>query len=273
MTGYALVLRHGDWLRTGYAERNQSFDWSNPPSLQIIPDEVREFAQAIIGNLIPTILIFVLAYVLLYRQIQRLRSEQEAERLAGKIADIVGAEVRKIGESSRMVERSGREPLLLTDLDWLHEGNDILRVEAEIRTEVWIVSPHLLNDTGMQYEGTLDGYSTVQIAQENLRKNVRYTFVVPDTDQIRVLLPQLRRNYNVARNKPRIVLIPPDIFQALTVTEVAIYDPDLKDHRTPLVFMELPVAIAHNFWAQLDDVTAAAFVTRVRKIIEEYPVS
>ena len=143
-------------------------------------------------------------------------------------------------------------------------------MEAQILTEVWVVSPHLANDSGTQYEGGLDRTSTVGTVQENLRRKVGYTFVVPDTDQIRALLPQLHRNYDLPRKRPLVVLVPPGVFQTLAVSEIAIYDPDLKSRQTPLVFMELPVAIAHNYWALLDDGTAATFVTRVRNVIKDY---
>ena len=116
-------------------------------------DEIREFAQSIISNLIPTILVFILAYVLLYRRIQRLRSEQETERFAGRVAEIVTDQMQRMGQDTRLIERSGRRSLPLSGIDWLYDADDILQVEAQIFTEVWVVSPHLANDSGTQYEG------------------------------------------------------------------------------------------------------------------------
>ena len=85
-----------DWFLVGGAVLlliALSFAYFGIPPLRLVSDEMREFAQSIISNLIPTILVFILAYVLLYRRIQRLRSEQETERFAGRIAEIVATEV------------------------------------------------------------------------------------------------------------------------------------------------------------------------------------
>jgi hypothetical protein len=84
-------------------------------------------------------------------------------------------------------------------LDWQYDGSALLEVEkgSDVQ-QIWIVSPHLANDTGTAYEVLADrpsALSTIDAVQYNLERKVHYTFVVPNAGHIRARLPQLRRNY------------------------------------------------------------------------------
>jgi len=66
-----------------------SLGYFGVPSLAFLDQATKDFLQAVITNLVPTLLIFVLAYALLYRRIEKLRSERETQRLVQATADEV----------------------------------------------------------------------------------------------------------------------------------------------------------------------------------------
>jgi hypothetical protein len=237
------------------------FGVSYAPSL---PDDWRSFLQDIVTNLIPTLLVFVLTYVLLYRRIQKLQSEKEMEALAKNIADDVALQFRRTLTSLRDVVPSAESA-------WLYSAPDILELESKVKSkEIWIVSPHLLNDTGTMYESQPGSVSTVKTGQKNLRRGINYTFIVPDTEQIQKLLPQLRSNYEGYEGSLRVITLPVTAFDRLAFSEMAIYNPRMEGrYNPPRVFLELPVAVPHAYWVELADDVASVITARVQQIVDD----
>ncbi len=154
---------------------------------------------------------------------------------------------------------------------WFYTAEEILEFEERINTaEIWIVSPHLLNDTGTQFETDPEGASTIDAAIANLKRQIDYTFIVPDTNKIRAALHQLRQNYQGHAGSVHSIVIPPDIFESLTISELAIYNPRMENRRPRRVFMELPICIPHAFWIEVAEDIAYEIVARVNKVIEKH---
>jgi hypothetical protein len=153
-----------------------------------------------------------------------------------------------------------------TGFSWLYPGSSMLRLEEGVKCkDIWIVSPHLLNDTGTTYEGR-QGVSTIATVDKNLKRKIIYTFIVPDTERVKTLMFHLYQTHASHREQIRVIQLPPATFQNLAISEVAIYDPN---GRNPQVFMELPVLDAHAYWIKLDEGVAFPLVERVRKVVEE----
>ncbi len=235
------------------------------PSFSSLGQDKVVFIQAVISNLVPTLLVFILAYAVLYRRIQKLRSEREAELLTKSIADEVSIRFRStLGSLTNVIPSA--------EFAWLYRGNDLLRFESEIKTkEIWIVSPHLRNDTGTQFVATL-GTNTITTVQKNLRRRISYTFIVPNTDTIQALLPQLRKNYGGYPDQLHVITLPTEAFDCLAFSEIAIYNPRMEGSHLPHVFLELRVAVDHAYWVELIDEVAYTIIARVQQIIDKNPV-
>lgn len=94
------------------------------PSLTFLSATQQGFLQAVISNLVPTLLVFILAYALLYRRIQKLRSDRDTELLAGKVAEAV---VNRVGANT-------------ADTIFLEETPEALREDLKRARELWFVS-------------------------------------------------------------------------------------------------------------------------------------
>lgn len=153
-----------------------------------------------------------------------------------------------------------------TQHDWLWKDVDLLiEVEGKAKgSDVWVVSPHLLNDTGTQYVQT-----TIATIQKNAERGIIYTYIVPDTNEIRKLLPHLESNFSKTINQLKVIRLHPATFQNLTRTEVAIYNPKMVDGQAPQAYMQLPVNPSYTYWAKVTDDMSFEFVERIAKIIEE----
>ena len=103
--------------------------------------EFRTFSQSVITNLVATLIAFVIAG-LLYHQIRKLQSERAIESLAKNVAEEVGIHFRRTITSLQ-------DAIPSAERGWLYRADELLKLENESKsTEIWIVSPHLLNDTG-----------------------------------------------------------------------------------------------------------------------------
>lgn len=160
-----------------------------------------------------------------------------------------------------------REQASLKDLGWLRDPTAMLELEAT-SSEVWIISSHLLNDTGNAFSVELGSPSTIAAVQANLRRLAHYKFLVPDTEHIRARLPQLLRNYGDDKIRLDVVLRPAEAVRCLTTTEIAIYNPTLEGAEPPRAFVELPVRALHHYWAELAEDAAYALLARVRSLME-----
>jgi hypothetical protein len=245
-------------------------------ALLFIPTNLRVFLQDVFSNLSATIIGFLAAYWFLYRNWQKHRSEQESQQrsedLAKRVAEQVVVNVQPILDESRFLTRHDRHPVPLNELGWLYHGNDILRVEAAVaaETEIWVISPHLLSDTGSVHEGAQQGISTVATVQNNLARHVAYTFIVPDLPLLRPRLKSLDLNYR-GRGAYQVFKLRPEVFARLAVTEMVIYNPCTTHGGTPRVFQELPLSLylKGTYWAELAEDLAFQFVRNATEAVEK----
>ena len=151
-----------------------------------------------------------------------------------------------------------------TGHDWLYHGSEILNLEEQfIDNDIWIISPHLENDTGSQYSE-----ETLASAQKALKRGIRYTFIVPDTQGITRVLPQLYRGYSDFLDQLQVIKLPIREFRTLIMTEVAIYNPNMVNGRSPFVYVELPLE-PHLYWCKVADSIAFEFIEHLRPIISK----
>lgn len=68
------------------------------PSLKFLSQDLIDFIQQIIVNLVPTFLVFVFTYILFYYRIQKMRNQKELEELSQRIAEDVGANLKEISD-------------------------------------------------------------------------------------------------------------------------------------------------------------------------------
>ena len=158
------------------------------------------------------------------------------------------------------------------EFSWLHHANSILKLEVEIKCkDIWIVSPHLLNDTGSTYSGGKHGVSTITTVEKNLKRKVTYTFIIPDTEIMEERLSHLYRNHVPYGKQLRVIKLPQATFQSLglAISELVIYNPNMEAGHRPQVFMQLPVVDSYKYWIEIDDHEAFDVVARVRKVVEE----
>jgi hypothetical protein len=149
---------------------------------------------------------------------------------------------------------------------WLYPGYSVIKLESEVKAkEIWVVSPHLLNDTGTSYEGR-QGLSTIDTVDKNFKRGIAYTYIVPDIERVRTLVLHLHQTHASYHERIRVIQLPRATFQNLAISEIAIYDPNGGN---PQVFMELPVMDAHTYWIKLNEEVAFPFVERVRQVIGE----
>lgn len=152
---------------------------------------------------------------------------------------------------------------------WLFAGADILQMEAEFANgEIWIVTPHLMNDTGTIYETVPDGLSTIDVVVRNLQRGIKYKFVVADTHRIHALLQQLRQIYGQYSENVTIITISEELLRQITISELAIYNPRMEHRQLAEVYMELPVSEPHFHWIKITEDIAYEIVARVSKIID-----
>ena len=132
--------------------------------------------------------------------------------------------------------------------------------------DIWVISPDLSNDTGP------DAVDIIAIVKKNLRRKITYTYIVPDTESIKALLPGLSKIFGAHSNQLKIIKIPQNTFQMMTAAHIVIYNPNMDDGEHPLVFLELPInerGYGKGFWVKTANDAALAFIGRFRKIVED----
>ena len=150
--------------------------------------------------------------------------------------------------------------------DWLYNATELNEIEGNIISKnIWVISPDLSNDTG-----TPD-IDVIHMVKENLRKKVFYTFIVPDIETIKAVLPHLRKTFASRPKQLRIIYLPQEAFRMLTTAHIVIFNPNMENGRNPEVFLELPLqnrGYAKGYWIKAADDAALGFVGRFRKIVE-----
>ncbi len=153
---------------------------------------------------------------------------------------------------------------------WLFHGRDILNIEKSTTAkDIWIISPHLVNDTS-DIQALQDKESTTEAVRMNLSRGVTYTYIVPNSGSIKLALPVLRQNYSKFPDQIKTILIEPEIFENVAISEYVIYNPLRLGSEPTRVFIELPVVDLHLYWVEVVDSAAFSIVDQVTRIINDH---
>lgn len=165
------------------------------------------------------------------------------------------AQVRELEALARRVSA-----IMPAGFDWLFEDAQVTEIAMNVKgKDIWIVSPDLSHVT-------LTGKFR-QSVQHNVKRGIRYTYIVPSTEAILALVPDLRHVFAQSPSKLRLNQIPKDVFQAITVTHIAIYNPNMEDDSPLRVFLELPIA-RRGYWVEVQHDAALALAGRFRQYAE-----
>lgn len=150
--------------------------------------------------------------------------------------------------------------LLPVGFDWLFEDAQVIDIAKNVKgKDIWIVSPDLSHVT-------LTGKFR-QSVEHNVKRGIRYTYIVPGTEAIAALVPALRQVFAQSPGKLRLQQIPKDVFQAITVTHIAIYNPNMEDGNPLRVFLELPIT-RRGYWVEVQIDAALGLAGRFRQYAE-----
>jgi hypothetical protein len=145
------------------------------------------------------------------------------------------------------------------DFEWLFPHAEMTEMEKSVQGKVWLVSPDLDNDTG---DGPL--VDSVRLTlKSNAERGIEYTYIVPDTIDIKARLKDLYRTFDGYDELLKIVTVPADRFTLLADTHVLLFNPDEDDGPTE-GYMELPLA-QRGWWVQM----SAKHAGRMREIVIE----
>lgn len=96
--------------------------------------------------------------------------------------------------------------------EWLQTVEDLVQLEEHIKCkEIWVCSPDLSYDTGSP------DIDTVKLVQNNVKRGIIYTYVVPDTEEIEAVLPHLRRIFSFRPSQLKVIKLPKYTFDTLTI--------------------------------------------------------
>lgn len=169
------------------------------------------------------------------------------------------AELKSIIQELRDVTSSAR-------YSWLYTTAEVNEFESKCRcSNIWVVSPDLSNDTGSS------AADIIAVVKKNLRRGITYTYIVPDSEAIDAVLPNLRQTFMSHPEQLRLVRLPQDTFRLLTTAHITMYNPNMEDNRVPDVFIELPIeqrGHGRGYWVKVANDAALGFVGRFRRIVE-----
>jgi hypothetical protein len=147
-----------------------------------------------------------------------------------------------------------------TNHSWLLSSAEINEMERMHKSNnIWIISPDLSLDTG-----STDFLYTVV---KNIKRGVRYTYFVSDTNLIKARLKEVNAVYESSINAPRIITLKEAEFFAITRTHIAMYNPEAKKGIPPRVFVELPLQ-NRGWWVEMSSNDGADYIGRISKFVQ-----
>ena len=114
-----------------------------------------------------------------------------------------------------------------------------------------------------------------ETVRKNIKRGVIYTYIVPDVDEVKGILPGLRE---LAKSNPKrlnVISLGKDEFRFLAVTHIAIFNVTMEGGQTPDVFVELPIEEAggqriRGYWIKVSKSAASGMAGRFQNIIEKH---
>ena len=132
-------------------------------------------------------------------------------------------------------------------------------------SEVWVVSPDLLHETDP--EG-----STIEILKSTAARGVHYTYLVPNTAEMRGASEQLRQHFAKAPDMLDLEFVEPNKFDLMAATNLTIYNPRGTREKPPQAFMELPVEGEggdRGWWIRMAAKYANKFIGNISNTLSE----
>ena len=118
--------------------------------------------------------------------------------------------------------------------EWLISREELLRIEQRTKAkEVWIISHGLQEETDKQ--------TYLGVVRKNIKRGIKYTYVVPDNDVTRARAEQIRAAH---RNSSKIVFrfIKEEFFDLVAAQDIAILGPVGEGSESMKAYMNLPVS-------------------------------
>jgi hypothetical protein len=151
-------------------------------------------------------------------------------------------------------------------IPWLYNDEALAKIESEVLCKsIWIISPDLSNVTEKQ--------EIISAVKKNIDKGVKYTYIVPNSNPVKAVLPRLQELFGQS-GKLNLIKLTPSRFQKLSVTHIAIFNPRGVDNIPAEVFLELPIEKAggkkiRGFWIRVANDAAKDLIGRFQDIVEE----
>jgi hypothetical protein len=143
-------------------------------------------------------------------------------------------------------------------IEWLYRPGDLTREEiADEITSIWVVTPSPYQD--------LQRTCIKELIQRNIQRRVRYTFIMPDSEENELVKERLDQIFNGhGGDLLKVVRIEADTFNSLAVTHYLILNPDSLEEN-PEALLELPI-VQRDFWVKVSSKAAFGFVDRFRRM-------
>jgi len=174
-------------------------------------------------------------------------------------------------ENKKMLQSVDRQITSLSqmvrprDFEWLFPHAEMTEMEKSVQGKVWLISPDLGNDTG---DGPL--VDSVRLTLKfNAERGIEYTYIVPDTIDIKASLKDLHRTFEGYDELLKIVIVPAERFTLLADTHVLLFNPDEENGNMTEGYMELPLA-QRGWWVQMSSKHAGRMRVIVKDMIDEY---
>ncbi len=162
-----------------------------------------------------------------------------------------------------------RELIPPSDFPWLYSDAELAKAESEVErsSSIWIVSPDLMNVTEKEV--------IIDAVKKNIKQRVKYTYIVPNTKDVRGVVAGLNQLFSSHQNQLDIVWVPEEEFFLRSITHYAIINPDRKDGHSPVAYLELPIVDVtgkkiRGHWIKVSKAATAGLIGRFLEVIERH---
>jgi hypothetical protein len=151
------------------------------------------------------------------------------------------------------------------DFPWLFSDADLAKAESNTSGDsIWIISPDLSNITQKSV--------IIDAVKKNIEKRITYTYIVPNSNRVKGVLPRLEQVFGRHSNQLRLIKLPESRFRQIAVTHIAVLNASMASDLPMEVFLELPIEEAgkkiRGYWIKVSQDAAIDLVGRFRDAVE-----
>jgi hypothetical protein len=145
--------------------------------------------------------------------------------------------------------------------EWLISREELMILEGKTKAnEVWIISRSLHEET--------DKKTFLPIVKNNIKRGVKYTYVVPDSDLIRAKVAKIRSAHGVGESV-YFRFISDELFDLVAVQDIAVFGPIGEKGEDMVAYMNLPIGEAgSDYFIALSREFAERLVGRLLRMAE-----